>query len=99
MLLLLSGVATVVPLWFFVLAARRLPLSTLGFLQYVGPSLQFLTAVFLLHETPRAEQMVAFCFVWVALVIVTVDSLRARELAPAEAPRPEGRLDGGAGAA
>jgi chloramphenicol-sensitive protein RarD len=87
-LLLLSGVATVVPLWFFVMAARRLHLSTLGFLQYVGPSLQFLTAIFLLKETVRMEQLVAFGFVWLALVIVTIDSLRARELTPPEAPRP-----------
>lgn len=87
-MLVFSGLVTVVPLWFFVLAARRLPLSTLGFLQYVGPSLQFLTATFLLKEHLKQGQLVAFALVWVALIIVTIDSLRARDVKTPPVPAP-----------
>ena len=84
---LASGVVTAVPLLCFGAAARRLPLSTMGFLQYLAPSLQFLIAVLVLGEPFRSEQRVGFPFIWSALLIVTIDALmarraRGREIAP-----------------
>ena len=77
-LLMLSGVLTAVPLLCFGQAARRLRLSTLGFLQYLAPSIQFLLAVSLFGETFRPEQQVGFGCTWAALLIFTADSLLAQ---------------------
>ena len=84
---LASGVVTAVPLLCFGAAARRLPLSTMGFLQYLAPTLQFLIAVLVLGEPFLPAQQVGFPFIWSALVIVTIDALlarrtRGREIAP-----------------
>lgn len=73
-----SGVVTAVPLLCFGAAARRLPLSVLGFLQYLAPTLQFLLAVFAFGEPFRPEQRIAFPLIWSALLVVTVDGLLAR---------------------
>ncbi|MCU1569644.1 MAG: EamA family transporter RarD [Naasia sp.] len=77
-LLLLIGVGpmTAVPLLLFATAARRLPLSTLGFVQYVTPVLQFLAGVLLLHEAMPPERWIGFALVWVALVVLSIDLLR-----------------------
>lgn len=77
-LLMLSGVVTAVPLLCFGQAARRLRLSTLGFLQYLAPSIQFLLAVCLFGERFRPEQQVGFGCTWAALLIFTADSLLAQ---------------------
>jgi chloramphenicol-sensitive protein RarD len=71
----LSGVVTAVPLLCFGQAARRLPLSTLGFMQYVAPSVQFLLAIFLFREEVRGGWF-NYGFIWTALVIFTIDSFR-----------------------
>ncbi|MEO6200204.1 MAG: EamA family transporter RarD [Cryobacterium sp.] len=71
--LLGTGVVTAVPLLFFAAAARRLPLSFLGLIQYFAPVLQFLVGVFVLHEPMPPERWVGFGLVWVALLILTVD--------------------------
>jgi chloramphenicol-sensitive protein RarD len=84
LLLIFSGLATVVPLWLFVLAARRLRLSTLGFLQYIGPSLQFLLALTVLGESLAPGQMVAFALIWAALALFTVGSILDRPSRPGE---------------
>jgi chloramphenicol-sensitive protein RarD len=76
-LLSLSGVITMVPLLMFASAARRLPLSVIGFLQYVAPSCQGLLAVLVYGEPFRREQMVTFGLIWLALVIYSVDSVLA----------------------
>jgi chloramphenicol-sensitive protein RarD len=76
-LLSLSGVITMVPLLLFASAARRLPFSVIGFLQYVAPSCQGLLAVFVYGEPFRREQMVTFGLIWLALLIYTVDSFLA----------------------
>jgi chloramphenicol-sensitive protein RarD len=76
-LLLLSGVITAVPLLCFGQAARRLRLSTLGFLQYLAPSLQFVQAVTLFGEPFEPAQQVCFAAIWSALALVSFDSLRA----------------------
>jgi len=77
LLLVSVGVATVVPLLFFAAAARRVPLSTIGLLQYLTPTLQLLCGVLLLGERMSAARWAGFGLVWVALVVLTVDSLRA----------------------
>jgi chloramphenicol-sensitive protein RarD len=71
-LLLASGVVTTAPLVCFGAAARRLRLSTLGFLQYLAPSLQLLLAVCYVGEPFRPEQQVSFSLIWAALVLASV---------------------------
>ena len=78
-LLLLSGVVTTVPLLCFGHAARRLPLSVLGFLQYLSPSVQFVIGVAFLKERFTWEQGVGFGVIWAALALLTAESvLRSR---------------------
>lgn len=76
-LLVLAGAATAVPLLLFAGAANRLPLSTLGMLQYVGPILQLGCGVLVFHEPMPPARLAGFALVWLALVIFTVDALRA----------------------
>ena len=71
----LSGVVTAIPLLCFGQAARRLPFSMLGFMQYISPSLQFLLAVFLFDEPVRGGWW-NYGLVWSALLIFTLDSYR-----------------------
>jgi chloramphenicol-sensitive protein RarD len=71
-LLVASGVVTTAPLLCFGAAARRLRLSTLGFIQYLAPSLQFLLAVLLFKEPFRREQQISFGLIWAALVLASV---------------------------
>jgi chloramphenicol-sensitive protein RarD len=80
-LLLLSGVVTAVPLLCFGQAARGLRLSTLGFLQYLAPSIQFLLAVSLLGEPFRRQQQITFGCTWAALAVFTAESVLARRRA------------------
>ncbi|MHC1764144.1 MAG: EamA family transporter RarD [Verrucomicrobiia bacterium] len=74
-LLSLSGIITAVPLLFFGAALRRLKLSTLGFLQYVGPTLQFLVATFLFGEALDAVKLVSFALCWTAIAVYVADSI------------------------
>jgi chloramphenicol-sensitive protein RarD len=76
-LLALAGVVTAIPLLWFAAAARRLRLSTLGVLQYLAPTCQFLLAVFAYGETFRWWHGVSFGLIWGALAVYTVDSIRA----------------------
>jgi chloramphenicol-sensitive protein RarD len=77
-LLVLAGVITALPLLCFTRAARLLPLSTMGFLQYLAPTGHFLLAVLVYSEPLTAAQMATFGFIWLALVIFTVDQTRSR---------------------
>nr|WP_322612769.1 EamA family transporter RarD [Dermacoccus abyssi] len=90
-LLALSGVATAIPLLLFAAAARRIPLSTIGLLQFMTPVMQLLCGVLVLGETMSAGRWVGFGLVWIALVVLTADSLaqarrtrRARRATPLE---------------
>jgi chloramphenicol-sensitive protein RarD len=77
-------VITAVPLLMFGAALRRLPLSTMGFLQYVGPTLQFLVALVLFHEPLDQTRLLSFALCWVGIIIYMIDSVRssrAQELA------------------
>lgn len=71
-----SGVVTAIPLLLFNSAARRLPLSMLGLLQYIAPTLQLLIGVLVLHEQMPAARWWGFALVWTALGILTVDGVR-----------------------
>ncbi len=73
-LLISAGVATTIPLLFFAAAARRVPLTTIGLLQFLTPVLQLLCAVLLLGETMAASRWVGFALVWTALAVLTIDS-------------------------
>jgi chloramphenicol-sensitive protein RarD len=73
-----SGVVTAVPLLFFAGAASRLPLSTMGLLQYLTPSLQLIVGVFVRNEPMPASRLIGFVLVWVALAILSVDGWRHR---------------------
>lgn len=76
-LLLLAGVVTATPLLFFAAGARRAPLTLMGILQFVAPILQFIIGVWLLGEPMSLERWIGFALVWVALVLLTIDSLVA----------------------
>ncbi|WP_373949193.1 EamA family transporter RarD [Vibrio pomeroyi] len=76
LLLIAAGVITTVPLLCFTGAATRLKLSTLGFFQYIGPSLMFLLAVLIYGEAFTSDKAITFAFIWGALVIFSFDGLR-----------------------
>ncbi len=84
-LLALGGVVTAVPLVLFALGARSLPLSTLGLIQYLSPSLQFLIAVFLFREPFTRSHAAAFGCIWSALALLTWDLRRRLRLEGAAA--------------
>jgi chloramphenicol-sensitive protein RarD len=73
-LLVLSGVVTAIPLLLFAAAARRVPLVTIGLLQFVTPVMQLLCGVLLLGERMSPQRWAGFALVWVALAVLTVDS-------------------------
>ncbi|HEY0148274.1 MAG TPA: EamA family transporter RarD [Allosphingosinicella sp.] len=75
-LLVLGGAITAIPLLLFTAAARRLPYSTLGFLQYVAPSLQFLLAVLVFGEPLTTAHLVCFGAIWTALIIFVFEGVR-----------------------
>lgn len=75
-LLLLAGPATAIPLLLFAGAANRIPLSAIGILQYLAPTLQFLSGVLIFHEPMPPAELAGFALVWVALVIFSADALR-----------------------
>ena len=77
LLLLVNGVITVVPLLCFAAAARRLPYSTLGFIQYIAPSGQLLLAVLAFGEPFTWRHAITFGFIWLALVVYTTDIVRS----------------------
>ncbi len=75
-LLPLAGVVTTLPLLCFTGATKYLNLSTLGFFQYIGPSLMFLLAVFVYDEPLTQDKVYTFAFIWSALVIFSLDGVR-----------------------
>ncbi|WP_338539743.1 EamA family transporter RarD [Paenibacillus tundrae] len=81
--LLLSGVVTALPLLFFARAAARLSLSTLGFVQYIGPTIMLVLSVFVFKESVSPVLLVGFGFIWIALIVYATASIRATKLAKA----------------
>lgn len=80
-LLMLTGPATALPLLAFAFAVQRLRLTTIGMLQYISPSIQFLLAIFLLHEPINGLQLLSFALIWLSLAIYTADSIVRRNRA------------------
>ncbi|WP_448565718.1 EamA family transporter RarD [Thalassotalea ganghwensis] len=74
-----AGVVTTAPLLCFTAAAKRLSLSTLGFFQYIGPSIMFVLATFYYQEPLETAKLVTFVFIWFALLIYSTDSLNRRK--------------------
>jgi chloramphenicol-sensitive protein RarD len=83
-LLVLAGAVTAVPLLLFTAAAKRLPYSTLGFLQYIAPSIQFLLAVLLFGERLTTAHIICFGAIWTALVIFAAEGWRLGRVAARE---------------
>lgn len=77
-LLVLSGLVSMSPLLLFAFAAQRIPLSRLGFLQYITPTMQLLLGIWLYHEPFTRSSLVGFGAVWAALLIFAIDGLIAR---------------------
>jgi chloramphenicol-sensitive protein RarD len=78
MLLMAAGPVTAIPLLLFAGAARRIPLSVLGLLQYVTPTMQFMLGVWLFHEAFTAERLVGFVMIWIALALFALEGLLNR---------------------
>lgn len=76
LMLLSTGIVTVIPLVLFGAGALRVPLTTMGVLQYLAPILQFLWGVFIAHEPMPTSRWIGFGLVWLALAIFTFDALR-----------------------
>jgi chloramphenicol-sensitive protein RarD len=77
LLLASTGIATTIPLVLFAAGARRAPLSTMGLLQFITPVLQLLVGVLLLGEHVPGPRWIGFGLVWIALVLLSIDSVRA----------------------
>ncbi len=81
--LVMAGPATALPLLFFALAARRLPLTTIGFMQFLAPSMQFVTGIYY-GEVLTTAHLICFACIWVAVIIFSYDAIRyGRKKAPA----------------
>lgn len=85
--IILGGVVTAVPLLLFALAARRLPYSTLGFVQFLAPTIVFLLGLFVFREPLRPVQFVCFLFIWSAAALFAWDLLARRRMAALEEKR------------
>lgn len=81
LLLMLTGPATAVPLLLFAFAVQRLRLATIGMLQYMSPSIQFVIAILVLHEPINPLQLLSFALIWVSLAIYSADSFFRRSRA------------------
>jgi chloramphenicol-sensitive protein RarD len=76
LILAAGGVVTAVPLLLFATAARKLPYSVMGFIQYIGPTIQFLLGVFLYGEVLSGPRAICFILIWAALAIFSWDGIR-----------------------
>lgn len=75
LLLSLVGIITAVPLLLFAAGARRVPLTVIGLLQFIAPVLQFITGAWILGEPMPLERWIGFALVWIALIVLSVDSV------------------------
>ncbi|GAB7087309.1 hypothetical protein JCM15579A_14130 [Marinifilum fragile] len=74
--LMLTGIVTTLPLYWFAKGAQRIPLSAIGFMQYIGPTLMLLIGVFVYDEAFKKEQIIAFSLIWFALVLYTISMIQ-----------------------
>lgn len=85
-LLVGSGLVTALPLALFAYGARRIPYSTVGIVQYIGPTVQFLIGVFVFHEPFPRSRAIGFILIWTGLLVYAADGLRrSRKLPPPRA--------------
>jgi chloramphenicol-sensitive protein RarD len=84
----LTGAATVAPLMLFAYAARRVPLTIIGPMQYIVPSLNFIIGWLLYDEALPPLRVVGFALVWTGLAIMTIDSARRASLSRSSVPIP-----------
>jgi chloramphenicol-sensitive protein RarD len=84
-LLIMAGPLTAIPLLLFATGARKIPLSILGLLQYLSPTLQFLLGVWLFKEAFSADRLVGFVLIWSALALFAGEGLLRRQPAAARA--------------
>jgi chloramphenicol-sensitive protein RarD len=82
MLLILGGPITIIPLAFFTAGTRMLPMTTVGILFYVTPSLQFLSGIFVLDEAFNFDKLIAFGGIWIGLAIFSYSLLQRRPALP-----------------
>jgi chloramphenicol-sensitive protein RarD len=75
LLLVLTGIVTAIPLLLFATSAHLVPLSTLGLIQYIAPTLQFLIGVLIFRESFTQARVIGFCIIWIALIIFSAESL------------------------
>ena len=75
LLLIAAGPLTAIPLLLFASGARKIPLSVLGLLQYLSPTLQFLLGVWVFHEAFTSERLVGFAVIWAALALYAAEGL------------------------
>lgn len=73
-----AGIATLLPLLWFAEAAKRLPLSTVGFIQYLAPTTTLLLAIFVFHEPFTRTELFSFSLIWLSLVIYTLSTWKSR---------------------
>lgn len=71
-LLMIGGIITAVPLFWFGIAARKIPLSTIGFIQYLSPTIQLIIGILVYKETFSISHFIGFAFVWVALTLFSI---------------------------
>ena len=79
-LLILSGLITAIPLFWFGKSAQVIPLSTMGFIQYLSPTLQLLLGIFVYGETFGMEYLICFAFVWAGLIFYTLSILKGKKV-------------------
>ncbi len=79
MLILFSGVATVIPMILFSACVKRLPISTVGFIQYIAPSLQFIIGAFIFKEALDMGRGISFAIIWLACLIIAGGAFKNRE--------------------
>lgn len=75
LLLIGAGVVTAIPLLLFASSARRLPLSLIGFTQYISPTISLIIGIFVYNEGFTTVDMIAFCFIWVALIVYSFSQI------------------------
>lgn len=79
-LLIISGLVTAIPLLWFGKSAQAIPLSTMGFIQYLNPTLQLLLGIFVYGETFGMEYLICFAFVWAGLIFYTISILKGKKV-------------------
>jgi len=80
LLLVISGLITAIPLYWFGKSAQVIPLSTMGFIQYLSPTLQLLLGIFVYGETFGIEYLICFAFVWIGLLFYTLSILKGKKV-------------------